>query len=114
LRQRHHRPPRGEGAYARKLLPDEAELGRVFPQVADYLALLKKKGAGRYARDVRRLLRFVQDYPREPLAKGIATALAYGLCDLDRLERLVLREIATDFFLLPQCDRDDLEDPDDG
>lgn len=95
-----HRPPRGQLADARKLLPEEAELRRVFPEVLPYLVLIKKKA--RYSRDVRRLLRFVQDYPRAPLEKAVATALQYGLCDLDRLERLVLREIASDFFLIPK------------
>ena len=107
-----HRPPRGQGADARKVLPDEAELRRVFPEADRYLALLKEKAVTRYTRDVRRLLRFVHDYPREPLEKAVAVALAYGLCDLDRLERLVLREIASDFFLVADATPDP-EDPDD-
>jgi transposase len=107
-----HRPPRGEGADARKILPEEAELQRVFPEAVRFLALLKKKASTRYTRDVRRLLRFVHDYPKEPLEKAVATALQYGLVDLDRVERLVLRAIASDFFLVPRPD-DDPEDPDD-
>ncbi len=107
-----HRPPRGQGAHARKVLPDEAELRRVFPEAQEYLALLKKRSSARYSRDIRRLLRFFQDYPREPLQKAVATALSYGLCDLERVERLVLREIATDFFLVPRPAPDpDREDP---
>jgi hypothetical protein len=38
----------------------------------------------------------------------VARAEQYGLFDLDRLERLVLREIATDYFLLPGA-KDDKE-----
>ena len=106
-----HRPPRGEGPDARKILPDEAELRRVFPEADRYLALLKQKAQARYARDLRRLLRLVQDYPYEPLAKAVALALEYGLHDIERLERLVLRQIASDFFLIipakPDEDRDD-------
>ena len=30
------------------------------------------------------------------------TAEQYGLYDLDRLERMVLREIARDYFVLPE------------
>jgi hypothetical protein len=104
-----HRPPRGQGADARKILPDEAELRRVFPEANRYLALLKEKAVTRYTRDVRRLLRFVHDYPRAPLEKAVAVALQYGLCDLDRLERLVLREVASDFFLISPAS----EEPDD-
>ena len=109
-----HRPPRGEGACARKLAPEEAELRRVLPEADNYLALLKKRATSRYSRDVRRLLRFVQEYPRAPLEKALATALHYGLVDLERLERLVLREIASDFFLVPPRPDDDPEDEDDG
>ncbi len=105
-----HRPPRGQGADARKILPDEAELRRVFPEAHAYLALLKQRAVTRYARDVRRLLRFVQEYPRVPLEKAVTVALQYGLCDLDRLERLVLREVASDFFLVPSSPEDTTDD----
>lgn len=107
-----HRPPRGQGTWARKSTPEEDELRRVFPEGADYLALLKQRTGGRYSRDLRRLLRFVEEYPRPPLAKAIATALQYGLCDLERLERLVLQQVASDFFLVPTLDHDP-ENPDD-
>jgi hypothetical protein len=111
---REHRPPRGEGAHARKVLPEEAEIRRVFPDAVPYLELLKRKAHSRFSRDVRRLLGFVQDYPREPLAKAVGTALAYGLVDLERLERLVLREVASDFFLVPKARRNDSsDDPED-
>jgi hypothetical protein len=106
-----HRPPRGHGATARKTPPEEDELLRVFPEIAEYLALLKQRAASRYSRDVRRLLRFVQEYPRAPLREAVATARTHGLCDLERLERMVLRQIASDFFLVPEP-QDDPEEPD--
>jgi hypothetical protein len=34
-------------------------------------------------------------------------ALQYGLFDLERLERLILRTIAKDYFVLPGTDTDD-------
>jgi len=43
-------------------------------------------------------------FPRLPIAvhtKAVATALEYGLFDLERLERLILRTIARDYFVLP-------------
>jgi hypothetical protein len=43
----------------------------------------------------------LREYPREAVAKAVATALQYGLFDLERLERLILRTIAKDYFLLP-------------
>lgn len=43
----------------------------------------------------------VRDYPREPFMAAVVSAEQYGLCDLDRLERMVLRQIAHDYFILP-------------
>ena len=35
------------------------------------------------------------------LTAAIRTAAHYGLYDLDRLERMILKQVATDFFVLP-------------
>ena len=40
---------------------------------------------------LRQLLRFVREYPREPLLGAVEEAARYGLYDLDRLERMILR-----------------------
>ena len=53
----------------------------------------------------------LRDYPREPLLAAVATALEYGLFDLQRLERLVLRHVGRDYFVLPSQE-DDPEDDD--
>jgi hypothetical protein len=37
---------------------------------------------------------------------AITEALQYGMTSLDRLERLVLRRIGRDFFVLPRHDHD--------
>ena len=42
-----------------------------------------------------------RDYPPAPFTAAIATAIHYGLYDLDRLERIILRNIATAYFVLP-------------
>ena len=46
------------------------------------------------------------DYPRAPFLAAVATALEYGLFDLERLERLVLRHVGRDYFVLPSQDDD--------
>ena len=46
-----------------------------------------------------------RDYPAAQLETAVRTAAHYGLYDLDRLERMILRQVATDFFVLP-ADRD--------
>jgi hypothetical protein len=104
-----HRPPRGEGTSARRWSPEEEALRRAVPELADYLDRLKQHAPARGIRAVRRLARFVHDYPRAPLLAAIRTATAYGLYDLERVERMLLRTLARDFFRLPP----DSEDPDD-
>lgn len=113
---REHRPPRGEGPWARRSCPEEEQLLRLVPQLGDYLGELKKRAPGRALRDVRRLLRMVADYPREPLLAAFATAHEYRLYDLERVERLLLRSLTRDFFrvsLDTPDERDDHEDDDD-
>ena len=49
---------------------------------------------------LRQLLRMVREYPRQSLLSAIREAARYGLYDLDRLERMILRRVARDYFLL--------------
>src|SRR2546427_749356 len=72
------------------------------PELADYLAALKKRGHRYLTIALRQLLRIVRDYPRQPVLSAIAEAARYGLYDLDRLERMILRRIARDYFLLDE------------
>jgi hypothetical protein len=44
----------------------------------------------------------VREYPREPFLAAVREAARYGLYDLDRLERMVLRRVQRDFFLLDE------------
>jgi hypothetical protein len=107
-----HRPPRGEGRNKRAPPPEEAELIRIEPLLGVYVGGLKKHRTGQVAPSLRRLLRLVREYPREAFLAALKTASAYGLYDLERLERLVLKNIASDYFILPMFHDDD-EDPDD-
>jgi hypothetical protein len=47
----------------------------------------------------------IDEYPRRPMRDALLEALHYGMTDLDRLERMVLRRIARDFF--PKDDDND-------
>ena len=49
----------------------------------------------------------VRDYPEAPFLTAVSRAEEYGLFDLDRLERMVLKQIATDYFVLPVEEEDD-------
>ena len=61
---------------------------------------MKTKGRKVMALALRQLLRLVKEYPREPLLGAAAEAAQYGLYDLDRLERMILRRVERDYFLL--------------
>ena len=50
--------------------------------------------------DLSQLLRLLREYPREPFLGAIGEAEQYGLYDLDRVERMILRCVQRDFFLL--------------
>ena len=48
-------------------------------------------------------------YPRGPFLAAVEQALKYGLFDLGRLETLVLRHVAGDFFALDDEIQDDTD-----
>lgn len=95
-----HRPPRGQGAAVIPRAPEELELAAAGAPVADYALGLKRR-ASRWPAALRRLAQMRRDYPTAPFTAAISTATHYGLYDLDRLERIVLRNIATAYFVLP-------------
>lgn len=101
-----HRPPRGQHAVHATPLPEERELIDAGAPFADYAATLKKQVGPRWPIALRRLAQMRHDYPAAPLAAAVETAAHYGLFDLDRVERIILRNVATAYFVLP-ADRDD-------
>lgn len=96
-----HRPPRGQGRPKEGPPPEEQELLKAEPALASYVAALRQRASGRGTLALRRLLRQLRDYPRAPFLAAVRCAEEYGLFDLDRLESMVLRQIARDFFVLP-------------
>ncbi len=63
-----------------------------------YIENLKKRSHGRGVVNLRRLLNLQRTYPLESFMAGISKALTYGLYDLSRLEKIILDNIAGDFF----------------
>jgi hypothetical protein len=49
----------------------------------------------------------MREYPREPLLAAMREAARYGLYDLDRLERMILRRVAREYFLLDDGSQSD-------
>ncbi len=110
-----HRPPRGQGGkgHDREPFPEEKDLRRLLPEISDYLDGLKRRGTLQTTLALRQLLRMAREYPHAPLLAAIQTAAHYGLYDLGRLERMVLRGIATTYFQLPLPADPTPGDPDD-
>jgi hypothetical protein len=93
-----HRPPRG--VKRPDPHPEEAQILKAVPEIAGYVAELKRNSRKLVVLALRQLLRMVREYPREPLLAAVTEAARYGLYDLDRVERMILRLIARDYFLL--------------
>jgi hypothetical protein len=106
-----HRPPRGEGRSARHGCSVEEEMIlKIEPQLGPYVAALKAKIGGQAVLPLRRLRRLLRDYPRESFLDAIRTALQYGLYDTERLERMILRRVGQQYFVLPGLDGDPEDD----
>jgi hypothetical protein len=101
-----HRPPRGQGVKRSDPHPEEKAIVEAAPEIEPYVTALKQKGRKVVALALRQLLRLLREYPREPFLAAVREAAQYGLYDLDRLERMILRRVARDYFLLGETDSD--------
>jgi hypothetical protein len=101
-----HRRPR---AVRRPCAVEEQALLEAWPELSDYVAGLKRHGRRQVTLALRQLLRMGREYPREAFLAAVREAAHYGLYDLDRLERMVLRRIGSEYFLLPDQGDDDDE-----
>jgi hypothetical protein len=100
-----HRPPRGHRALRPDPHPEEKAIVAAAPELTEYVAGVKQRSRKVVTLALRQLLRLVREYPREPLLGAVREAGRYGLYDLDRLERMILRRVTREYFRL--------EDPDD-
>src|ERR1700688_1564770 len=95
-----HRPPRGQRDARPDRHPEEKAIVTAAPELADYVTWLKQRSRKVVTLALRQLLRLVREYPREPLLGAVRDAGRYGLYDLDRLERMILRRVTREYFLL--------------
>jgi hypothetical protein len=97
-----HRVPRGVKVSRRGPCSEETALMEKVPEIRDYVVGLKQSAGGRGTLVLRRLLQMVRDYPRESVLAAVHTASHYRMYDLERLETMILRRIARDYFIVPE------------
>lgn len=102
-----HRPPRGQHVARPDPHPEENAIVTAIPELAEYVTALKQRSRKMITFALRQLLRLVREYPREPLLRAVREAAHYGLYDLDRVERMILRRVAREYFLLDEGSHDD-------
>jgi hypothetical protein len=95
-----HRLPRGQRPKRRGPSPEETAILQALPEISGYLKAFKAKSRKQTTLALRQLRRMIREYPQQPLLAAVREAEHYGLFDLDRLERMVLRKIASDYFRL--------------
>ncbi len=101
-----HRKKRRGPAGSAPPLKEEGPLRAGAPELAALVDAFKRHHGGRAVRPIRKLYRMFLEYPPGPLIEGVRRALEYGLLDPERIERIVLRQIAGDFFRQPLEDQD--------
>jgi transposase len=97
-----HRPPRGQGLKRSQTHPEEQAIVAAVPEIAVYVAALKQHSHKLVTLNLRQLRQMVREYPRQALLDAVHEADRYGMYDLDRLERMILRRVQRDFFLLDE------------
>ena len=104
-----------EKRFARHEPPSSQEvtLRGAAPELGALVDLLRKRHGGQALRSVKRLHKIWLDYPTAAVVEAVTIAVRHGLIDLERIERMVLRRIAGDFFRLPVDDEDNERDPED-
>ena len=99
-RPRHPPGPRAPSA-------EEVALRAAGPALGALCDVLRAQRGGQALQSMRKLRRIWLDYPNDAVETAVARALNFGLVDLDRIERMILRTIRGDFFKLPTDEDDD-------
>ena len=93
-----HHPPSNSRKSHQGPPKEETLLSGIHEDLERYVQNLKKRSRGRGVLNLRRLLNLQRTYPHGPFMAGIRKALTYGLYDLTRVEKIILDNIAGDFF----------------
>jgi hypothetical protein len=84
-----------------KLANETEDALRKYHEILDqYISELKKHVRGRGCRAMNKLLYFKRTYPYDAFIKAVKRAHCYKLYDLNRLEELIIKSVAGDYFNL--------------
>ncbi len=97
----HKRQRRWKKAKDAPPIPQEAVLRKAAPELSAYIDALKKKKRGRCVRPIQTLYSMYLVHPTDAIVKAVTDALHYGMFDLKRLGRMILRNVGGDFFRFP-------------
>jgi len=95
----HHRPLNRIKAH-QGISVEEQTLTGQHESLDQYITAIKKQTRGRGIVKLRRLLDLKRTYPAAPFIKAVEEALRYGLYDLAKLEKMILKNTGGDFFEL--------------
>jgi transposase len=97
-----------DGRHRMRVGPSDEEklLREVSPVLSSLVERLRKRYGGQALRKVKQLHRMYLEYPTDVLVTAVEEALRFDLYDLERIDRMVLRQIKGDFFRLPTSDDD--------
>ena len=106
-----HRPKRSKnGKRSDQPIAQEKKLREHSETLDAYIDALKKRSSGRAAVPIKRLHRMMGEYPAEPFERAVKDALHFKMTDLNRLDKMILRNIAGEYFRLPINETDMEED----
>ncbi|MBC8459370.1 MAG: helix-turn-helix domain-containing protein [Deltaproteobacteria bacterium] len=97
----HHRPFSRYRAHNGPSKEEKTLTGQ-YDILDQYVRELKKRSSGRGVRRMRRLLDLKRTYPADAFKNAIEQAFYYGLYDLNRLEQMILKRVAGNFFNIEQ------------
>lgn len=93
-----HHPTLYQHKASQAIIEAEQALKGKFNVLDEYLTVLKQHVKGRGLRQLNRLVHFKRTYPSQAFMKAIEQAHTYKLYDLNRLEDLIIKCVAGDFF----------------
>lgn len=106
----HNRKKKWDKKPEKRLEKEEGALRSAEPVLGEYVVALKKKYGSRSASHIVKLYKLFLEYPTDAFVYGVRRALKYGQLDISRLETIILKNIAGDFFNLSISDKEHNDD----